>query len=358
MLVQIKHRFTLALLGEAEAADTKAGVVALVVAGTNLNGANLFGMDLSGANLRGAKFQSTDMRTCNLQRADLTGATMNGADLREADFRQALLQGTDFTDADLRSADLGDVKISGGTFGGAKARPPMKIARDAVGQILTDTATVQWTYADTTPAISADVKDSAITFAKMQNLAASVVVGRGSSGGTGSPQPITLGSSLAMSGTALQRAALTGDVTAGADGNATTIANLAVTAAKIAANTVTLAKIERVATNQVILSQGVGADAVWTGSPSVPTLTTTTSLVVGSVGSATGRLRWGAAVVANGGTIAHGLGVSPGGVWLTGSVAGEMVAFTGLDATNITVGIVKHDGTGGTTQNISWMVVS
>jgi hypothetical protein len=150
-------------------------------------------------------------------------------------------------------------------------------AQDAVGAMV-DTTLV---YTDATPllsraALTGDVTASAgsnvttiandaVTFAKMQNVsAASKLLGRGDSG-AGDPQEITLGTGLTMTGTTLaasaafttedaqdaigamvdssltyvdatpllQRAALTGDVTASAGSNATTIANDAVTYAKI-----------------------------------------------------------------------------------------------------------------------------
>jgi hypothetical protein len=73
-----------------------------------------------------------------------------------------------------------------------------------------------------------------VTFAKMQNIATDSLIGRDTTG-TGDPENITLGASLSMSGAqVLQRAALTGDVTATVDSNATTIANGTVTLAKMA----------------------------------------------------------------------------------------------------------------------------
>jgi hypothetical protein len=78
------------------------------------------------------------------------------------------------------------------------------------------------------------IDSNAVTFAKIQDIATDSLIGRDTAG-TGDPESITLGASLSMSGAqVLQRAALTGDVTATVDSNATTIANGTVTLAKMA----------------------------------------------------------------------------------------------------------------------------
>jgi hypothetical protein len=106
-------------------------------------------------------------------------------------------------------------------------------AQDAVGTILTDTATIDFTYTDATPTITADVINDSITFAKLQNIATDSLVGRDTAG-TGDPENILLNATLSMDGSGnLQRAALTGDVTASAGSNSTTIANNAVSDAKL-----------------------------------------------------------------------------------------------------------------------------
>jgi hypothetical protein len=46
--------------------------------------------------------------------------------------------------------------------------------------------------------------------------------------------------------------------------------------------------------------------------------------------------------------------LAPTKVIATGSVAGEMVTVTSIDATNITVAIKKPDGSAGTTQTVYW----
>jgi len=62
----------------------------------------------------------------------------------------------------------------------------------------------------------------------------------------------------------------------------------------------------------------------------------------------------GANSIADGGTIAHGLGATPVIAKVQASVAGEFASVTGLDSTNITVAIKTHAGAGGTTQTVYW----
>jgi hypothetical protein len=80
--------------------------------------------------------------------------------------------------------------------------------------------------------VSLDVIDASITFAKFQNINTATLLGR-TTALSGSVEQLTLNGTLSFSGTTLQRAALTGDVTALAGSNATTIANQAVTYVKM-----------------------------------------------------------------------------------------------------------------------------
>lgn len=98
----------------------------------------------------------------------------------------------------------------------------------------------------------------AVTYAKMQSIASDTLIGRDTAG-SGVPEAITLNATLEFTGAqAIQRAALTGDVTAGAGSNATTIA----------AGVVTLAKMANLAQDQVI-----GRVTASTGVPETFTVT-------------------------------------------------------------------------------------
>lgn len=107
-------------------------------------------------------------------------------------------------------------------------------AQDAVGAMLVDSGTIDFTYTDATPALTAIVIDDSITYAKLQNISASDrLLGRDTAG-AGNAEEITVSGGLEFTGSAgIQRSALTGDVTASAGSNATTIANDAVTYAKM-----------------------------------------------------------------------------------------------------------------------------
>lgn len=64
-------------------------------------------------------------------------------------------------------------------------------AQDAVGTILVDSATIDFTYTDATPAITAIVIDASITNAKLANMVQATIKGRASGAGTGVPVDLT-----------------------------------------------------------------------------------------------------------------------------------------------------------------------
>lgn len=108
-------------------------------------------------------------------------------------------------------------------------------SQDVVGNMLVaseGTGDLDFTYNDGANTLNAVVKNDAITFAKFQNITTDRLLGRDTAA-SGDVEEISVGGGLEFSGaTAIQRSALTGDVTATAGSNATTIANDAVTFAK------------------------------------------------------------------------------------------------------------------------------
>jgi len=97
------------------------------------------------------------------------------------------------------------------------------------------------------------IANDAVTLAKMQNVAANTVLVRdASSEGNISAKAVTNTQILIGDGTGFTAAALSGDATM-TNGGVVTIANDAVTTAKIDDDAVTLAKIENVAANTVLV---------------------------------------------------------------------------------------------------------
>ncbi len=77
-------------------------------------------------------------------------------------------------------------------------------AQDAVGGILTDSSTIDFTYNDGANTITAVVVNASITLAKIANASAnSKLLGSGASGSGASYAELTLGTNLSMSGTTL-----------------------------------------------------------------------------------------------------------------------------------------------------------
>ena len=108
-VIEIKNRWTGAVLYSGEHADVKEAVEAAVKAGANLRGANLRGADL--------------------RDASLGGAYLGGANLRGADLRDASLGGASLGGAYLGGANLGGAKVGAGDDEAALAgsRPIVQI---------------------------------------------------------------------------------------------------------------------------------------------------------------------------------------------------------------------------------------
>lgn len=64
-------------------------------------------------------------------------------------------------------------------------------AQDAVGGILVDSATINFTYTDATPEITAIVIDDSVSNAKLANMAQATIKGRQAAAGTGDPEDLT-----------------------------------------------------------------------------------------------------------------------------------------------------------------------
>ena len=86
--IQIKHRWTNAVLFESEAPDTldsglhmRHALEKATAEKTNLSGAYLSGADLRGADLSGAYLSDANLRGANLRDANLSGANLRGANL-------------------------------------------------------------------------------------------------------------------------------------------------------------------------------------------------------------------------------------------------------------------------------------
>jgi uncharacterized protein YjbI with pentapeptide repeats len=114
--IQIKHRFTDAVLFECEAPE---GLDSGLRMRHTLEKAVEVRADLSGADLSGAYLRGADLSGAYLRRADLSGADLSGAYLRGADLSGAYLRGADLSCAYLRGADLSGAYLSGADLSGA-----------------------------------------------------------------------------------------------------------------------------------------------------------------------------------------------------------------------------------------------
>lgn len=165
----------------------------------------------------------------------------------------------------IYDADDGSHKKVNPTNLGAGGTYTDEMAQDAVGSILDNSNTISLTYNDAAPTISAAINSDSVDVGLLHASASGILFGR-STASAGAGEEIAIGTGLQLSGGSLSstitqytdeaaqdavggmvdgtlvysdatpslgRAALTGDVTASAGSNATTIANNAVTYAKM-----------------------------------------------------------------------------------------------------------------------------
>lgn len=125
------------------------------------------------------------------------------------------------------------------------------------------------------------IQNNAVTFAKIQDITSDRLIGRDTAS-SGDPEEITVSNGLEWTGSGgIQRSALTGDVTASAGSNSTTIAN----------NVVTYAKMQQAAAGYSIMAK------VGTGGGNYAALTAGTDSVLRRSGS--GDLAFGTIVTNN-----------------------------------------------------------
>jgi hypothetical protein len=121
MKIEIKNRWTGAVVFECDKDSIRMGVEFAVLSRANLYGASLSGASLSGATLSRADLSRANLSGANLYSAILSGADLSGADLSRAnlsraDLSRANLSGADLSGADLSRADLSGAGLSGATL--------------------------------------------------------------------------------------------------------------------------------------------------------------------------------------------------------------------------------------------------
>ena len=103
---------------------------------------------------------------------------------QEIELIRQLLEKVNRLERRIGLADTLELASGGGVYTNEEAQ-------DAVGTILTDTATIDFTYTDATPSITADVKTDSITNTLLSNMAANTIKGRANGAGTGDPTDLT-----------------------------------------------------------------------------------------------------------------------------------------------------------------------
>lgn len=214
---------------------------------------------------------------------------------------------------------------------------------------------------------TAEIADDAVTFAKFQNLTTDRLVGRDTAS-SGNAEEISLNATLEFTGSGgIQRAALTGDVTAPAGSNTTTIPNDTVTYAKMQNISATARFLGRITASAGDTEELTGAQAgslialgdlsnVGTATPTKGYLligngTTWEHIGVGTNdhvltadSAQTLGAKWAAAPGAAGG-ISNGYDEMTDGSVTAAASGGDVFKFRG--ATGVTTAVQSNDGTHG-----------
>jgi hypothetical protein len=156
--------------------------------------------------------------------------------------------------------------------------------------------------------VTISIPNDAVTFGKMQEISGQHLVGR-HAGGSGDIQEVSVGNGIEFQGSGIRRSALAGDVTATAGSNTTTIANGAVS----------YAKMQNVSAASRLLGRGSAGGA---GDPQE--LTVTSPLTISGT-----AVELGTVGVANGGT---GQTTYTNGQLLIGNTTGNTLAKATLTA--------------------------
>lgn len=187
------------------------------------------------------------------------------------------------------------------------------------------------------------IANNAVTFAKMQNVSSTILLGR-HAGGSGTVQEVSVGGGVEFSGSGIRRSALTGDVTASAGSNSTTIANLAVTNAKI--NDVAWSKVT--GTPTTLAGYGITNGAL-NGAVTTSGITMSTARILGRTTASTGSIEEI--------SIGSGLSLSGGTLSATGGGSGQSAIQFQDEGTNLgssgTVDTINFTGSGVTASRAS-----